>query len=300
MTATPPTSPPIEPISGLPAQYLFSAGDNRGLPGTFHYWRGANGHVFLDPIPADLGAYYAEGYQPVPQDEAELAEAAKGDAYRLEPIRRLRPGGTFLEIGPWIGRVAYSAKQAGYAVSVLERDGDCVDLLRRCGIDAIQSTDPAETLGTLGRTFDVIGLWHSIEHLPRPWEVITAAARALNPGGLLVVAAPNPDSAQFRLFGKYWVHLDAPRHLHLLPIALIEGIAEKEGLVSVLRTADDQLAQEIDTYGLNFEVRRRKWRDKDLPLRLNHWLNRAIRWLTPGGGALGGGGYTVIMQRPER
>ena len=300
MTATPPASAPIDPISGQPARFLLSARDNRGLPGTFHYWRAANGHIFLDPIPADLDAYYAEGYQPIPKDETELAEAAKGDAYRLDPIRRLKPGGTFLEIGPWIGRVAYSAKQAGYAVSVLERDGDCVDLLRRCGIDAIQSTDPAETLGTLGRTFDVIGLWHSIEHLPRPWEVIAAAARALNPGGLLVVAAPNPDSAQFRLFGKHWVHLDAPRHIHFLPIALIESIAANEGLISTLRTTDDPLAREIDTYGLNFEVRRRKLRSKDLPLRLNQWLNRAIRSLTPGGGSLGGGGYTVIMQRPER
>jgi SAM-dependent methyltransferase len=300
MTAMPPQSAPIEPISGEAAKYLLNAADNRGLPGTFHYWRGRNGHVFLDPIPADLDRYYAEGYQPIPQDEAALAEVARDDAYRLDPIKRIKPGGSFLEIGPWIGRVAYSAKLAGYAVSVLERDGDCVDLLRRAGIDSIHSVDPAETLAKLGRTFDVIGLWHSIEHLPRPWEVITAAARALNPGGLLVVAAPNPDSAQFRLFGKHWVHLDAPRHIHLLPIGVIESIAAKEGLVTLERTTDDQLAREIDTYGLNFEVRRRKLRVGDLPLRVNHLLNRAMRWLTPGSGPLGGGGYTIIMQRPER
>lgn len=298
MTAMPPVSAPTEPISGEPARFLLSASDNRGLPGTFHYWRGQNGHVFLDPIPADLERYYAEGYQPIPKGEAELAELAKGDAYRLEPIKLLKPSGTFLEVGPWIGRVAYSAKQAGYAVSVLERDGDCVSLLQRCGIDAIQSVDPARSLRELGRKFDVIGLWHSIEHLPRPWEVIQAAARALNPGGLLVVAAPNPESAQFRLFGKHWVHLDAPRHIHFLPISLIDAIAGKEGLVTLERTTDDQLAQEIDTYGLNFEIRRRGWRSKDLPLRMVNWMNRTIRSLSRSGAPLNGGGYTVIMQNP--
>lgn len=297
MTATPPASAPIDPISGQPARFLLSAGDNRGLPGTFHYWRAANGHVFLDPIPADLDAYYAEGYQPIPKDEAELAEAAKGDAYRLDPIRRLKPGGTFLEIGPWIGRVAYSAKQAGYAVSVLERDGDCVDLLRRCGIDAIQSTDPAETLGTLGRTFDVIGLWHSIEHLPRPWEVIAAAAKALNPGGLLVVAAPNPDSAQFRLFGKHWVHLDAPRHIHLLPCSLIENIANYEGLETFEKTTTDELSWRLAKHGWDFEISRR--------LRGIRLIRRVVfiaSWkilhhLSHSKAAFDGTGFTLIMRK---
>lgn len=288
----------LEPITGEPAEFLLTAQDNRGLPGRFHYWRGSNGHVFLDPVPEDLDRYYSGGYQRIPDDEAALAALAINDAYRLEPIRKIVPSGAFLEIGPWIGLTAYSARQAGYEVSVLERDPGCVDLLNRCGIEAIQSTDPAISLESLGRKFDVIGLWHSIEHLPRPWEVVTQAARCLNPGGLLVIAAPNPESKQFQLFGKNWVHLDAPRHIHLMPIDLVEGIANSQGLVTLEKTSDDRLGRMLDQHGWHFELHRRVFRIyglRALAFRLLwRWLQRRHRVE----GALDGAGYTLMAQRP--
>ena len=298
MTAAPPSTPPLEPISGEPAEYLFSAQDNRGLPGQFHYWRGRNGHVFLDPIPSDLDRFYADGYQPIPADEAELAEAAKADAYRLEPLLGLKPSGTFLEIGSWIGLTAYCAKQAGYRVSVLEREGRCVDLMQRAGIDAIQTGDPARSLADLGRSFDVIGLWHSIEHLPRPWEVLQQAARALNPGGVLLVAAPNPESAQARVLGKHWYHLDAPRHIHFMPMDLIEQMAGREGLKLVSKTTDDPLGADLDRHGWELEMRRRARNIKFLRGAMTLLFARrfAARHRQPG--AIDGAAFTMIFQRP--
>lgn len=293
-----PCPPPVEPISGAPAEFLCAAKDNRGRPGIFYYWRGNNGHVFLDPVPPDIDRYYDGGYQPIPKNEAELAIAAREDAYRIEAIRAHMPSGRFLEIGSWIGLTAYSAKIAGYQVSVLERDGNCVDLLQRSGIDAIQSNDPAKSLRELSLKFDVIGLWHSIEHLPRPWEVVSEAARALNPGGLLVIAAPNPDSAQFRMFGKHWVHLDAPRHIHFLPIGLVEELGEKEGLVTVDRTTDDRLGRILDQHGWHFELHRRVRRIIGLRAIAFRTLWRHLQRKHRVPGALDGAGYTLMMRRP--
>jgi SAM-dependent methyltransferase len=285
-------------MTGEPAQFLFEARDNRGLPGNFAYWAAPNGHIFLDPVPEDLGRHYAGGYQPIPRDEAELARAAKADDYRLETIQQLKPRGSFLEIGPWIGLTAYSALKRGYEVSVFEREQACVDLLNRCGIAAVQTADPAEALRNCPRTFDIIGLWHSIEHLPKPWEVVEAAAQALKPGGLLVIAAPNPESAQFLALGKNWLHLDAPRHLHFLPISVVEAIAAEQGLVTVDCTTDDKLGLMIDEHGWRWEVNRHIGRGFGFRSIVCGLLWRLLRRRYRTLGALDGASYTVIMMNP--
>lgn len=289
-----------DPMTGEPAQYLFTARDNRGHSGAFDYYR-AGDHVFIGDVPPDLGRHYAAGYQAIPSTEAELAALAEGDAYRLDFVREQVPSGSFLEIGPWIGLVAYSAYRQGYDVSVLEINQDCCDLLTRVShgaITATQTADPAQTLSSAGKTYDVIGLWHAIEHLPRPWDVIDAAAKALNPGGVLLIAAPNPNAVQFRAFGRHWLHLDAPRHLHLIPIETFEAIGERNGLRTILRTTDDRLGEILDDDGWRFEMNRRL---NPVPLirKLQRFpLHRIAARLLRRNGRLDGAGFTLMMQRP--
>lgn len=62
--------------------------------------------------------------------------------------------------------------------------------------------------------FDVITVWHVLEHLPDPVLTIKECNRILKSGGLLVVAIPNFDSLQARISGKYWFHIDVPYHLY--------------------------------------------------------------------------------------
>src|SRR5262249_5633000 len=70
-------------------------------------------------------------------------------------------------------------------------------------------------------SFDVIPMWHSLEHVHAPLEVLRQAHRLLVPGGRLVVAVPNIDSLPFRWFGPAWFGLDLPRHLtHFAPWTL--------------------------------------------------------------------------------
>jgi len=42
--------------------------------------------------------------------------------------------------------------------------------------------------------YDVITLWHVIEHLPNPWEILDAVYASLKPGGVLALASPNSDT----------------------------------------------------------------------------------------------------------
>jgi SAM-dependent methyltransferase len=65
-----------------------------------------------------------------------------------------------------------------------------------------------------GRFFDLVFLWHVLEHLPNPREVLQEIFRVLAPGGVLLLCVPNIESLQARLAGKNWFHLDLPRHLY--------------------------------------------------------------------------------------
>jgi len=60
--------------------------------------------------------------------------------------------------------------------------------------------------------FDVITLFNSLEHLSNPREVLNECKRILKPAGWLIIALPNIDSIQTRIFKNRWFHLDLPRH----------------------------------------------------------------------------------------
>lgn len=284
-----------------PSAFLFTATDNRGKPGRFDFYKAENGLIFIGAVPDNLGDYYEGGFDPIPADEAGLAKLAEGDEYKLEPFLKHKPAGRYLEIGPWIGKAAYHARNAGYDVTVLEQDQRCVDLLNGIGVQAIQTGDPGRSLEALrdrGERYDAIALWHSIEHLPRPWEVIDRTIDVLSPGGVLLVAAPNPESAQFRVFGKRWYHLDAPRHLYLLPTSLLKRIAQDRGLTVLEETTDDTRGVFEDDYGWWWQVRRPisllpVIRTK-IPKLIGPMLKR--RYRTPG--AADGATYTMIFQKP--
>ncbi len=108
----------------------------------------------------------------------------------------------------------------------------CRYLREREGIDAICSDRPLEAIDSLPPA-RVIALWHVLEHLSNPAEVLARVAEKVEPGGLLAIAVPNPRSLQFRLLRTRWVHLDAPRHLCLMPPTALIGRGRELGLTDV-------------------------------------------------------------------
>lgn len=70
-------------------------------------------------------------------------------------------------------------------------------------------------------SFDVVTMWHSLEHVHDPLSILREAYRLLVPGGRLVVATPNIESLPYYWFGQSWFGLDLPRHLtHFTPRTL--------------------------------------------------------------------------------
>ena len=116
-------------------------------------------------------------------------------------------------------------------------------------------------------------MWHSIEHLARPWDVIERAAENLEPGGVLAVATPNPRALQFKLLGARWAHLDAPRHLFLIPEETLARRAAELGLRASLTTTADPSGRHWNRFGWEYAVRRHPSR------RPSTWATRALSLL---------------------
>lgn len=231
------------PHCGGPAtRVLRSRDDNRRVNAyRFAYFRCHRCKLlFLDPIPEDLGQYYPDAYYPMPETLAGLDRIAQRQRHRIELVRRYAPGGRLLDVGAAQGLFAHLAKQAGFEVETIEMDEKCCRYLRDVvGVGVVRSDDPAAVLPGMAPP-GVITFWHVVEHLSDPWSSLRRAAALLPPGGVLVVATPNPEALQFRLLGPRWVHLDAPRHVHLIPAPLLAHELAAHDLHPVLTTSDDE------------------------------------------------------------
>jgi SAM-dependent methyltransferase len=95
--------------------------------------------------------------------------------------------------------------------------------------------------------FDLISIWHVLEHLPEPDRILGFCHHWLSEGGVLMVAVPNIDSLQAALFRGSWFHLDPPRHLHHFGRPSLERALSDAGFRIVrMRT----LSWEQNVYGV--------------------------------------------------
>ena len=210
------------------------------------------GLIFLHNIPSNLGAYYPDNYYYIPASKAELAKCAEPERYKIDIVKRFKTHGSLIEIGPSSGCFSYLSKQDGFDVTAIEMSHRCCVFLRDVvGVTAVESTNELVSLNEAAEA-DVIALWHVIEHLASPWELIQTAARKLKPDGVLVIAAPNPQSLQLRILNGCWVHIDAPRHVTLPSAEFIQRIAAASGLKTVLLTTRDKGSLGWNEFGWRF------------------------------------------------
>lgn len=213
--------------------------------------------IFIAPIPNELSKYYPETYHGIPKSIEDLDTSSNREAYKIETVQRFSGRGRLLEIGPSYGSFIYLAKKAGYESEVIEMNKRCCQFLNEVvGVNVSNSNNPINVLQHK-EPYDVIALWHVIEHLPNLWATLDAVYESLKPGGIMILASPNPDAFQFKVLGRYWTHLDAPRHVMLIPIKLLGEKLELLGMRAELITTKDRGSMENSYFGWKYLFTRR-------------------------------------------
>jgi SAM-dependent methyltransferase len=79
-------------------------------------------------------------------------------------------------------------------------------------------------------SFDLIFLWHVLEHMDDPAVVMAQVCRLLAPEGLLILAVPNFLSMEAKAFKQFWFHLDIPWHKYHFDVKSMGHLLKKQRL----------------------------------------------------------------------
>ena len=133
--------------------------------------------------------------------------------------------GHLLEVGAGTGAFAHAMTKKGWAVTALEPDAAS----RERALATYQiKIAPIEELFTLTENkFDVITLWHVLEHVHDLNEYLSTFNKILRPNGRLIIAVPNYTSFDAQFYKKYWAAYDVPRHLYHFSPTSMEYLSKK-------------------------------------------------------------------------
>ncbi len=166
-------------------------------------------------------------YDPAVED-AERAVRERVWRDRLRRIERVKRGGRLLEIGA-DGQFLRLAAESGWSsVGVQPETATCTRAAELYGVQ-LQPTTLADARFP-DQSFDVVVIFHVLEHVPSPRQLCSEIFRILRPGGLLFVETPNVETLWFRILGRRWRQL-IPDHYWFFSPATLRGLLERVGFV---------------------------------------------------------------------
>lgn len=118
---------------------------------------------------------------------------------------------TLLDVGCGTGDFLKTAKENNWTVSGIEPNADARSIANQKTENAVFDIEQLNNFES--NSFDVITLWHVLEHLPDLEHQISILKKLLKPKGRLVVAVPNYKSFDASYYNQFWAAYDVPRHL---------------------------------------------------------------------------------------
>ena len=126
------------------------------------------------------------------------------------------PKKTLLDVGCGTGDFLKMAFKAGWSITGIEPNESARAIANTKTNGYVYDVPKIKSLTQ--NTFQVITLWHVLEHLPNLEDSILDFKRLLHHEGQLVIAVPNYKSYDAEYYKSFWAAYDAPRHLwHFSP-----------------------------------------------------------------------------------
>ncbi|WP_425076389.1 class I SAM-dependent methyltransferase [Psychroserpens sp. S379A] len=133
-----------------------------------------------------------------------------------------------LDVGCGTGDFLKIAKENNWQVSGIEPNSNARKIANGKTGNFVFDSD--QLLKFKPQSFDVITLWHVLEHLPKLENHISIFESLLKPNGRLIIAVPNYKSFDALYYKKYWAAFDAPRHLWHFSQQSISKLVQQQGM----------------------------------------------------------------------
>lgn len=143
---------------------------------------------------------------------------------KLNLINTQQPNkGRILDIGAGTGEFLSVSKNDGWQTIGVEPSERAKTIAKSKGVSFVEQTSELEN-----QSFDVISMWHVLEHVPDLDQQIKELKRLLKPTGTLIIAVPNFKSFDAQHYGKFWAAYDVPIHFWHFSKTAIKLLFEKE------------------------------------------------------------------------
>lgn len=218
---------------------LLSARDHTVSGEQFAIWRCAHCTLaFTQDVPEEdhIGPYYqAESYISHTDTQKGLVNQLyhKVRSYTLRQKYQLilqqsgRNKGRLLDIGAGTGAFAGYMQGKGWDITALEPDPETRK--RAAELNQVQAQDTSVLFSLPEQQYDVITLWHVLEHVHDLNGYFKRFRDLLKPDGLLVIAVPNYTSGDANAYGPFWAAWDVPRHLYHFSPQSMETLLKAKG-----------------------------------------------------------------------
>jgi 2-polyprenyl-3-methyl-5-hydroxy-6-metoxy-1,4-benzoquinol methylase len=175
------------------------------------------------PVPENLSSYYkSEDYISHTDSKKTVIDKIYQTVKNITLKRKLRlinecllhqnsisrPEKNILDIGAGTGDFLKVCKVNLWNVFGIEPDMEARNIAAKKGVllhkDLSHFTD---------KKFEIITLWHVLEHVENLEEYISTLEKLLSKNGTLIIAVPNYKSYDAKYYSKFWAAFDVPRHL---------------------------------------------------------------------------------------
>ena len=117
-----------------------------------------------------------------------------------------------LDYGCGTGGFLAECQKKNFVVAGVEPDSKARNKALKKGVKALESVEKIDK--TSVNRFDVISLWHSLEHVHDVKNTLYQLSLLLKKDGILVVAVPQYQSYDAKIYKNFWAAYDLPRHLY--------------------------------------------------------------------------------------
>ncbi|MDK2771682.1 MAG: class I SAM-dependent methyltransferase [Flavobacterium sp.] len=127
---------------------------------------------------------------------------------KVKLIGKFSQKGQLLDIGAGTGDFLVAAKNEGWQTLGIEPNNNAKTLAENKGVNF---ADQLEVISD--DSFDVITMWHVLEHVRNLDYQLDQLKRICKPGGIVIIAVPNYKSFDAQYYKEFWAAYDVPRHL---------------------------------------------------------------------------------------